>query len=79
MSDEIQNGNGDAKTRWKHRRKMAWASLGSIIIVTFLILFTDFTTVERLKVLSDVITWYYFSCASVVGAYMGFNAWANKK
>lgn len=74
------NGNDPAleKMRWQNRRRMAWTSLLSMIAVTIIILFTDFVSIEKLKVLSEVITWFYFCCASVIGAYMGFTTWASK-
>jgi uncharacterized membrane protein len=67
------------KRRWQNRRRMAWVSLVSMIGVTVLILFTNIVPVERLNVLSEVITWFYFCCASVIGAYMGFTTWASRK
>jgi len=82
MADkEEKNGNDKALIlrRWKNRRRMAWMSLISMILVTFGILFTELVSVERLNVLGDVITWYYFSCASVVGMYMGATTWASIK
>lgn len=75
------NGNDKALVmrRWKNRRRMAWVSLISMTVITFLILFTNFVPEARLKVLSEVITWYYFCSASIIGAYMGFTTWASKK
>lgn len=67
------------KIRWQNRRRMAWTSLSSIIVFTGLIFFTDLVPVEKLKVLTEVITWYYFSCATVIGAYMGFTTYASVK
>jgi hypothetical protein len=67
------------KKRWQNRRRMAWVSLISMLVVTALILFTDSVSVMKLDVLSEVITWFYFSCASVIGAYMGFTTWASKR
>lgn len=67
------------KKRWGNRRRMAWMSLVSIIAVTILILFTDLVPESRLQILSEVITWFYFSLASVIGAYMGFTTWASVK
>jgi len=81
IENEI-NGNNKIdlmKKKWKNRRRMAWLSLASMILVTMLILFTDIVEIERLNVLTDVITWFYFSCASVIGAYMGFTTYANIK
>lgn len=80
--DEDKNLNGDDlvtwKLRWKNRRRMAWVALISMISITALILFTDLVELERLKILTEVITWFYFSCASVIGAYMGFTTWASR-
>ena len=78
MSDEITTTNSNGKVRWKNRRRMAWMSLISMILVTYLILFTNLCPPERLKILSEVITWYYFASASVIGAYMGFTTWASR-
>jgi uncharacterized protein YebE (UPF0316 family) len=33
---------------------------------------------DRLNTLQDVISWFYFSMASIVGAYMGFATWSAK-
>jgi len=81
LEKEMQNGSDKALVyrRWKNRRRMAWMSLISMIIITGLILFTNLVPIEKLKVLSEVITWYYLGCVSVVGAYMGFTTWAGKK
>ena len=82
MSDiQETNGNDPAltKMRWKNRRRMAWLSLVSMITVTILILFTEFVSIERLNVLTEVITWFYFCCASVIGMYMGATTWASIK
>ena len=86
MADDIvqtEESNGNDKAlilrRWKNRRRMAWTSLVSMIVFTAAILFTDLVPIEKLKVLSEVITWYYLGCVSVVGAYMGFTTWAGKK
>lgn len=67
------------KKRWQNRRRMAWLSLISMTIITFLILFTNMVSVERLGVLGEVITWYYFCSASIIGMYMGATTWASIK
>lgn len=77
MSTEVAT-NVTPQIRWKNRRRMAWVSLGSIVGVTILLLFGPIDN-ERLKVISDPITWFYFSSASVIGAYMGFTTWGSKK
>ena len=85
MDEEVrqheENGNDITlmKKRWANRRRMAWLSLISMIGITVLILFTELVSVERLDVLGEVITWFYFCCASVIGAYMGFTTWASIK
>lgn len=84
MTDIIENENGNdnlemQNKRWKNRRRMAWVSLISMVLITVLILFTNLVPESRLKILSEVITWYYFASASIIGAYMGFTAYASKK
>ena len=72
------NGNGNGRVRWKNRRRMAWTSLISMLFITLCLLFAPIDN-ERLKVVSEPITWFYFASASVIGAYMGFTTWASKK
>jgi len=82
MSDQDSGKTYDPaldKKRWQNRRRMAWVSLISIVSVTGLILFTNLVPESRLQILSEVITWFYFSLASVIGAYMGFTTWASRK
>lgn len=64
--------------RWKNRRRMAWISLLSILIVTVILLFGPIS-IERIKALSNTIEWFYFAMASIIGAYMGFTTWSSKK
>jgi len=78
MGEMQVEANGKIQVRWVNRRRMAWVSLISMIVITFFILFTNAISIEKLKVLSEVITWFYFSCASVIGAYMGFTTWASR-
>lgn len=61
---------------WRNRRRMAWISFFSMLVVTALCFF--WVPESRLEKLSDVITWYYMAMASIVGAYMGFTTWASK-
>lgn len=56
--------------RWKHRRRMAYISLLSILIVTYFLLFK--IPIEKIKVLENVVTWYYITMSSIIGAYLGF-------
>jgi hypothetical protein len=76
MAEEQNNKNGNLKNRWKNRRRMAWTALISMIVTTILILFV--VPEPRLALLTEPITWFYFSMASVIGAYMGFTTWASK-
>lgn len=74
---EIEEKNGyDKKTRWKNRRRMAWTALVGMLVVTILAFFV--IPESKLALLSEVITWFYFSMASIIGAYMGFTTWASK-
>lgn len=79
MEENEVTTNGNGRLRWKNRRRMAWVSLISMIVVTFFILFTDAISVEKLKIVGEVITWFYFAMASIIGAYMGFTTWASRK
>lgn len=85
MADELINKDSSTpetiswKVRWKNRRRMAWISLIAMITVTCLILFTNLVSESRLQILSDVITWFYFSMSSVIGMYMGATTWASIK
>jgi hypothetical protein len=65
--------------RWRNRRRMAWMSLLCMFVLTYFIIFTDIVPIARLTVLKEVITWFYFACISVVGAYMGFTTWASRR
>ena len=64
-------------SQWKHRRRMAYISLYGIIAVTAVLL-GPWVPVDRVAKLSDLISWFYFSLASIVGAYMGFATWSAK-
>lgn len=61
--------------RWKHRRRMAYTALVSMLVLTAYAV-SPWIDIERLDKLSDVIEWFYFAMASIVGAYMGFATWA---
>lgn len=57
--------------RWKNRRRMAWLSLFSILVVTYYMLFK--IEESRIEVLDSVVTWFYTVMGSIVGAYVGFS------
>jgi hypothetical protein len=81
MSEEKNSINGIKmeKARWRNRRWMAWASLTSMILITLALLFTNWCPESRLTIVKEVITWYYFVSASIIGAYMGVTTWAHIK
>jgi len=62
--------------RWVHRRRMAYISLAAIIVATYFCLFKVSET--RLASISDIMTWFYISMGSVVGAYVGFRTLDDK-
>ena len=60
------------KKKWKNRRWMAWTCLISMIIATYAILFTPLIDLEKLKLLSGtIIFWFYSCCTTVIIGYMG--------
>ena len=61
--------------RWRNRRRMAWVSLLAMLAVTFYSM-GPWLPLDRLEKLETVITWFYMSCASVVGSYMAVTTWA---
>lgn len=67
--------------RWKHRRRMAYIALVSCLVVTYACLFKISET--RLQAASEVVTWFYITMGSIIGAYVGFatldDKWQNKK
>lgn len=84
MEGDITNNCTDPalnKKRWQNRRRMAWVSLSSMIIMAYCITFTSIVSESRLKVLSDggVLTWFFLGCVSVIGAYMGVTTYASIK
>lgn len=78
MNEVTENdGRGIPKERWKNRRRMAWSSLIFCFAKTIMLLFL--VDPERIKVLSDPLTWSYFCEAGIVGAYMGAATWEHLK
>lgn len=80
-------GNGDKLTarqemelernKWRGRRRMAGISLAAMILVMLALLFGPIPE-SRIKTLEEPIVWFFFSMASIIGAYMGFTTWAAK-
>ena len=69
--------NLNSPLRWKHRRRLAYMSMLSILAVTFYIM-GPWMPIERVSVLGDVISWFYFTMASIVGTYMGLATYSSK-
>jgi hypothetical protein len=69
--------DADNPKTWSDRRRMAYVSLIGIFAVTFVVL-GPWVALDRLAVLTDLLAWYYFALASIVGAYCGFKAWASR-
>ncbi len=59
------------RNKWRGRRLMGKVSLYSMIILMFALLFGPIPD-SRLTILSEPITWFFFSMTSIIGAYMGF-------
>lgn len=59
-----------AYMQWTNRRRMAWASLITMIAMTIALVF--YVPINRLAVLADVVTWFFLTMSAVVGSYMGF-------
>ena len=77
--DIAPNGQTVTRVRWRNRRKMAWTSLVSMLLITYLLFFTPLCSDGRLKLLGGIVEWYYLASASIIGAYMGFTTWASRK
>ena len=73
-----QEKNELERNKWKSRRKMAWIALYSMIITTIIVLFMPIQE-SKLSIISEVLVWFYFAMASVIGAYMGVTAWAARR
>lgn len=83
------NGNGNGcklslkeemeleRNKWRGRRRMAGVALAAMIAVMFCILFGPIPE-TRLKTLEEPLVWFFFSMASIIGAYMGFTSWASR-
>ena len=60
-----------------NRRRQAWITLWSMIVVTLLLMFA--VPESKIKIITDILPFFYITMASVVGAYHGFSAWLGKK
>lgn len=61
-----------------HQSRLAWCSMISMIIVTIL-LFVPFVSEARLTALRDILELYYVTQASIIGIFMGVNAYMSRQ
>lgn len=61
-----------------NQSRLAWCSMVSMIIVTAL-LFMPFVSDARLNALKEILDLYYVTQASIIGIYMGVNAYMSRK
>jgi len=67
--------NKDAKE--DQLRKMAWAAMGSMIIVTLAVC-TPFVEIARITALGSVLQMFYLAQAGVVATFFGASAYVSK-
>ena len=60
------------------QKRMAWVAMFSMLLFT-IFLFLPIVPDTRVKALADLLGLFYIGQASVVGAYMGFTAYMNRK
>ena len=60
-----------------NRRRQAWVAELSMIGVTVLLMFAVPET--KIKLITDILPFFYITMASIIGAYHGFSAWVSKK
>jgi hypothetical protein len=87
MEEDIKPSNDDKLTakqkmeleraKWRGRRRMAGIALTSMIFVMLALLFWPIPE-TKIKTLEEPLVWFFFSMASIIGAYMGFTSWASK-
>ena len=70
---EMQEEKADAQ------RRMAWISMGAMILFTIVVMIPGFIPESRLKLLGDLSALFYIGMAGVVGAYMGMTAYMSRK
>jgi hypothetical protein len=66
------------RMRAKARRKLAWTAMITMILATAA-LFSPLMDNQRVSALDDLIGLFYIAQASIVGAYMGVEAWMSKR
>lgn len=63
--------------RQNAQKKMAWAAMVSMIVFTG-VLVSPIVATDRLSIIADLVSLFYFAQAGVVGAYMGSEAIVNR-
>lgn len=57
--------------RWKNRRRMAWGSFFSLVLIVLLLFFAPISD-SRLAIIADPLSMMSFGFVGVIGAYVGF-------
>lgn len=70
----MMDNHPDPATKWKNMRRMAWVALVSGVAYPVSLYFVDDG-----KSIADVAMPFYLFVGAVVGAYMGFSSWGDKK
>ena len=73
--DQIELENQDKKE--DQQRRMAWVAMLSMLAFTG-ILFTPLIDVDRLRVISDLLSMFYIAQAGIVATFFGSQAYLNK-
>lgn len=60
-----------------NRRRQAWVSLWSMIGITVLLMFA--VPESKIRLMNDILPFFYITMAGIVGAYHGFSAWLGIK
>lgn len=59
-----------AANRWKHRRRMAYMAMLSVMVITVCLVF--YVPADKLAALDTIISWFYITMGTIIGAYLGF-------
>jgi len=81
IEDSLDNEARDdarASRKQKHQRTIAYIAIGTMVAITLLIL-SPIVPDARVSIFVSVADLFYLSMASIVGAFMGFTAWATRK
>ena len=81
VDDSLDNEARDdarASRKQKHQRTIAYIAIGTMLAITLLIL-SPIVPDTRVNIFVSVADLFYLSMASIVGAFMGFTAWASRK